>query len=209
MKSSKKKARNPIFTVLKVLGMLSGIGLVLSLLIPSLMPVYQRYRATQRAKREAPFLSLIPQYSAPLPSAVYQNLPAGPGNQEITAPKLHGKILVVNLATQTVDALFHDLPSEWRANTPEEVGVVVWMNCYTLNTFHYAGPLTALQEECEVAMIDWPARLIRYYIKIAGETPPETVQVDKWGRPDDRAWSEYDSQADREVILEWILARVE
>lgn len=209
MKSGKKKAVNPIFTVLKILGILSGIGLVLSLLIPLSMPVYNRYRDAQRAKREAPFLSLIPQYSAPLPSAIYQNPPAGPWNQESTAPKLHGKILVVNLVTRTVDALFHDLPSDRRANTPEEVGVVVWMNCYTLNTFHYTGLFGALQEECEVAIIDWPARLIRYSIKIAGGTPPATVRVDKWGMPDDRAWDEYDPQADREVILEWILARVE
>lgn len=206
MKSVKNKTSNPIVTIL---GALFGIGLILSLLIPISMPIYKRYQAEQRAKREAPFLSLIPQYTAPLSLALYQNPPASSWGQEITTPKLHGKILVVNLVTRTVDELFHELPSDHRANVAEEVGVVVWMNCYTLNTVHYSGPLTALQEQCEVTMIDWPARLIRYRMELAGETPPDTVRVDKWGMPDDKAWDEYDSRADRQVILEWILARVE
>lgn len=206
MKSVKNKAVNPI---VPILGALFGIGLILSLFIPLLMPIYERYQAEQRTKRETPFLSLIPQYTAPLSLALYPNPPASPWGQEITTPKLHGRILVVNPVTRAVDELFHELPSDRRANVPEEVGVVVWMNCYTLNTVYYSGLLTALQEQCEVTMIDWSARLIRYRMELAGEAPPDTVQVDKWGRPDDKAWDEYDSRADRQVILEWILARVE
>jgi hypothetical protein len=209
MKSVKNKTVNPTVTTFKILGALFGIGLILALLVPIAMPIYKRYQAEQRAKREAPFLALIPQYTAPFPRALYSNSPTSPGRKELTTPKLHGKILVVNLAMRAVDDLFHELPSERRASVPEEVGVVVWMNCYTLDTVHYSGPLTASQEQCEVTMIDWPARLIRYRMELAGETPPDTVQVDKWGMPDDRAWDEYEPRADRQVILEWILARVE
>ncbi len=206
MKSAKNRGVSPIVTIL---GALFGIGLIGSLLIPFSIPIYKRYQAEQRAMREAPFLPLIPQYTAPLSSALYPNPPASPLDQEITTPKLHGRILVVNPVTQAVDELFHELPSDRRANVPEEVGVVVWMNCYTLNTFHYSGWLTAQQEQCEVSMIDWSARLIRYRMELAGEAPPDTVQVDQWGVPDDKAWDEYDSRADRQVILEWTLARVE
>lgn len=206
MKPVKNKTTNPIVTILAAF---FGIGLILSLLIPISIPIYNRYQAEKRAKREAPFLSLMPQYTAPLTLALYPNPQTPSWSQEITTPKLHGRILVVNLVERTVDELFHELPSELRAKVPEEVGVVVWMNCYTLNTVHYSGPLAASQEQCEVTMIDWPTRLIRYRMELAGETPPDTVQVDKWGRPDDKVWDEYDPMADRQVILEWILARVE
>ncbi len=115
MKSGKNRAVNPILTIL---GVLVGIGLVLSLVIPLSMPIYKRYQAEQQAKREAPFLSLIPQYTAPLSWALYPKPPVSPWNREITTPKLHGKILVVNPVTQAVDELFHELPSNRRANVP-------------------------------------------------------------------------------------------
>jgi hypothetical protein len=205
MKSDKNKAVNPYFTLLKVLGLLFGIGLIFSILIPLLMPVYDRYQAEQRGKREAPFLSLMSQYTAPLPLAVYPNPPGYPFNQQVTTPKLQGKILVVNLVTRAVDELFHELPSDRRANVPEEVGVVVWMDCDT-NTFHYTEPAVWVQEHCEVSMIDWSARLIRYQTEFAGASPPDTIPVDKRGFPD---YPDQDSNVDRQRVLEWILARVE
>jgi len=205
MKPTKHKAAHPIVTFLVLLGALSGIGLVLSLLIPLLLPAYDRYQAEQRAKREAPFLPLLRQYTVRVPSKVYQDLPKSPSDQGITTPKLDGKILVVNLATQSVDGLFHDLPPERRANAPEEVGVVVWMDCDT-NTFQYSGPASVSQEHCKVSMIDWSARLIRYQTEFAGESPPQSIPVDEWGMPD---YGDYNPNVNREVVLRWILARVE
>ncbi len=185
-------------TILVILLAFIGGGLLAAIAMPLAMPIIKQIREERRARLEGPFVNQMAAYTARFATA-----PASARTQ-----KLQGKILVINPATKTVDDLFHELPRERQAQTPEEVGVLAWLDCHPLGTYTYVGAIVIAQQEyCKITLIDWQTRRIVQEREFTGNPPPERIEVDQYGVPINS--KEIDTLVHREVLLDWLYSQIE
>lgn len=73
------------------------------------------------------------------------------------SPHIHDKIIPVNVLQNELDILYFDLPEELRADSPDEVGTVVWLYCTSVTqVVRRVGVSTrnTVDYTCDVAVID-------------------------------------------------------
>ena len=73
------------------------------------------------------------------------------------SPYIRGKIVPVQVRDNTLDVLYFDLPAELRADSPDEVGTVVWLYCTSVTqVVRRVGASTSntVDYSCDVAVID-------------------------------------------------------
>ena len=195
-----RKKKSCLYSPLGCLAAIIGLGMLIGLAVPLSMPVIARLRAERKARLEQPFLDQMPAYTG-------RFRPAG------AAASLQGKVLVIDPAARTVDELYHDLPTRDMARTPDEVGVLAWMECRTLDHFDYFGPglpSSVDQEACKLTLIDWPSKTIVATREFTGAQPPDVITLDKDGLPVAEDDARLDAASvNREDVLSWLLSQIQ
>lgn len=194
-----RKQKSCLYSPLGCLAVIIGLGALISLAVPVLMPAITRWRAEKKARLEQPFLDYMPFYTGDV-------RPAG------AAASLQGKILVIDPAARVIDELYHDLPARYMAQAPDEVGVLAWMECRSIGRFDYFGPgvpKSVEQEACKLTLIDFPTRAVVATREFTGQRPPDNITLDEHGLPvaGDRALLDAAS-VNREDVLSWLLSQV-
>ncbi len=184
-------------------GVLLGLAILGTLLTPLMMfldPLIREQIAAKKQRFEQPFIDQMDSYT----------------RKRRTTPKtamLQGKILVINPTNKTVDDLYYELDEDQRAQTPEEVGVLVWMDCREGEAHYYlgqTGSYFAQQEICPVTVIDWKTQQVVGQKEFSGSEPPESLQADANGfvRESDRKKVEQAVNVSRELVLNWLFTRL-
>ncbi len=108
-----------------------------------------------------------------------QYLSIKPASGAVDNPYIAGKVVVVNRTDRSIDELSHWYNDnadfdKLRANTPKEVGTVIWLD-YTDQAFgSYTDGATAYQSECKLTIIDKAQNIIVGEYTIDGPEPPAT-----------------------------------
>jgi hypothetical protein len=169
------------------------LGMVLPLVLLPTLQYVERSQATQQVQFEQPFLDQMPAYLDKF-------------RTNASAP-LQGKILVINPTDKTIDDLFYDLPRRNQAQTPAEVGVLVWMECRSLGEYSYGG-VNFFQvvnwESCTVTLINWPSKIIVASQEFTGPPPPEEIHYGEESNPDLRDIA----AVNRQDVVDWVLSKV-
>ena len=88
---------------------------------------------------------------------------------------LRGKILPIDMSNNTVDVrIYYELPDNLRPITPEEVTMVLWLDCTarTVGTYTHGGG--AKQWFCNVTLVDLTDTAIIGESSFTGSEPPLT-----------------------------------
>ena len=97
-------------------------------------------------------------------------------NQQPGAWYVHGKVLPIEMRTNTVEIqTYYELPGNLRATTPEDVGTVLWLDCTTRAVGTYTSGGAARQWFCDVTLIDLSIPAIIGETSFAGSEPPRTT----------------------------------
>ena len=116
---------------------------------------------------------------------------------------------MINPVTKKVDDLYYWLRKDRRAQTPDEVSVLVWLDCRIIDTAIYARSSFQFieQQSCKMTLIDWKSRRIVQEKEFVGKPLPETFAVDEHGFP---VYEEdVDSSVHRDDLLDWLFSYVE
>jgi hypothetical protein len=136
------------------------IGLSITLLSASAAFYYFVGRHEQKIK---PFKDRLPEYTAIT-------------RTQVGDPYLKGKIIAIDKNRNIIDKLYYDLSEELRANTPEEVGTIVWLQCDENVVGYYGSTQTEGSEAtywtCDVTIIDKSIPAILEKRNFAGAPPP-------------------------------------
>lgn len=196
--SKTKEPRSCLFYAGVTFLALVALGMVLPLILLPTIRYVERAQATQRAQFEQPFLDQMSAYT-------------GSFHTDASVP-LQGKILVINLTPPTIDDLFYDLPRRNQAQTPAEVGVLVWMDCRSLGEYAYGGVNffeTVVWESCTVTLIDWPSETIVARQEFIGPPPPDEIVYDQQPFPAGSQPNLRDSAAvNRQDVEAWVLSKL-
>lgn len=133
----------------KLVKILIGVGvaaILCMLTIPAvlLFQNYQTYVAVQKHNAyDTPFLAEMPNYLKEYPDPLGDDL------------DMQGKILMVDLTTGKIAALQYILPSEMRASTPSDLGILIQQNCYATDIDKKSETeFFARQMQCDLTLID-------------------------------------------------------
>jgi len=109
-----------------------------------------------------------------------------------------------------VDALQRQLPESLRAESPEEVGTVVWLTWGATTCWNYTGGLHAYAVTCDVVVIDYLEKRAIAAIRLGGVCPEirETTTSSFWGPPPDAEVLWYVSTLGSKTLLETIVDSV-
>jgi hypothetical protein len=199
-KAKPGKQKSSLYYIGVSLAVMVVLGALLGVLIPAMLPALRRIQAEQRAEFEQPFLAEMKGYTANFPS--------------LSVPvQLRGKLLAIDPVKGTIHDLFYELPRGNQAQTPAEVGVLVWMDCYTAERFDYSSdeplamPLVVEVEACKVTLIDWSRKAIVARRDFRGQRPPDTIAGGQSPlAPDDPVFRA--AAVDREAVVDWLLSQV-
>lgn len=104
------------------------------------------------------------------------------------------RLLLVNTASKKVDWLFFDLPASMRANTPEEVGLVVLLTAENRKVGQYGNGKPAYQTVVRAKFIDLETNASAPDKEFLGDEPPGSIPSRASmgiGRPPNAAIVEY------------------
>ncbi len=97
-------------------------------------------------------------------------------NQQPGAWYVHGKVLPIEMRTNTVEVqTYYELPGDLRAISPEDVGTVLWLDCTTGTVGTYTSGGAAKQWVCDVTLIDLSIPAIIGEKSFTGSEPPLTT----------------------------------
>ena len=113
----------------------------------------------------------------------------GQGQSTGTEPHFRGKGVAVDLVARTLDPLHFELPDALRAETPEEVGTVIFVECETNKVGDYGFFADAYGHSCDIRVIDRKTREV-VHDGGASASPPRRVYFPFWDRIAERphAW---------------------
>lgn len=88
---------------------------------------------------------------------------------------ISGKVITVNRLEGTFDELFFALPSDLRAQTPDEVGTIIWIDCAEVAVATYVSGAKGYSTTCAITVIDKTQNLIvAQPQEFVGEKPPSS-----------------------------------
>ena len=148
--------------ILAVIALLIGGGVALWL-IPS-----------EEEKKAEVFAGAMEQYLALDDEAGHDGPSAG------VKPHFRGKGVAVDLGDRTLDPLHFKLPDALRAETPQEVGMVILVECETEKVDDEDFFANAYDHECDIRIIDKKTREIVYAGGASASAPDECFYFPFW-----------------------------
>ena len=105
----------------------------------------------------------------------------GQGQSVDVEPHFRGKGVAVDLASGTLDPLHFELPDALRAETPEQVGTVIFVECETNKVGDYGFFADAYGHACDIRVVDKKTREV-VHDGGASASPPRRVYLPFWDR---------------------------
>jgi hypothetical protein len=100
-----------------------------------------------------------------------------PASNSDSASYVVGKIIVINRQERTIDALNDDPRlSDLRAQSPREVGTIIWIDCSEAVVGTYMSGSHGYQWNCNVTVIDKAKNVIITTQSFSGPLPPEVKE---------------------------------
>jgi hypothetical protein len=98
-----------------------------------------------------------------------------------THPYITGKIVIVDVNKKEINQDY-DLGADSkfdgiRANSPQEVGTVIWYDCSKIEEFQYQGGIPAYQASCTITIIDKANNMIVGTKQFTGPMPPDSLEI--------------------------------
>lgn len=125
---------------------------IILILIVVIVGVFLSVRTNIRGSALAPFNNYLCEYIS-IPhlrrEAVYIE-----DIEDNSAAYIKGKIITVDQNDGKIDDIYFDLPEEWRATQPEEVGTVMWLEWGKEIVGHYTDGAEAYVNTARVTIID-------------------------------------------------------
>ncbi len=95
-------------------------------------------------------------------------------------PYRRGRVVIVNSETKSVDPIFNSLAPSVRAETPEQVGTIVFVHWITQHVDNYYARdgqflASAYITNCQVSVVDVASRLAVARKYFAGDAPPDKI----------------------------------
>ena len=88
---------------------------------------------------------------------------------------LNGKVLPIDMSNNEVDVnIYYEMPDSMRPLTPEEVSMVLWMDCTQRNVGSYTQGGAAQQWFCQVTLVDMTIPAVIGEMSFEGSEPPIT-----------------------------------
>lgn len=89
------------------------------------------------------------------------------------APQIAGKVITIDKVGNKADHLYFSLPEEIRANNPDEVETIVWLECTERVAGTYSSGTKGYRTICDVTIIDKASATIVGRETFYGEAPPQ------------------------------------
>jgi hypothetical protein len=94
-------------------------------------------------------------------------------------PQIKGKVVIVDRKARLLDDMHWDLSGDLRADTPDEVGTVVWVDWGSESVGTYTTGRVATISTCTVSVIDFASHTLLARKVFKGAEPPYSVQRPK------------------------------
>jgi len=153
---------------LAVPGVVAGVWVLLAFSLlgawrqKEIEKVQSAQQAAQFAVQMAPFQEHIAEY-------LRADLP-----KQVDKPYLSGRIIPVDVGDKRIDGIYAALPVELRADRPEDVATIVWLQWGKIKVGEYQqNKVEALVLTCKVTVIDKQSGLIVGENEFRGSNPPE------------------------------------
>lgn len=91
-------------------------------------------------------------------------------------PYVTGKIMIVDITTRQFDNLYFDLPDALRAETPEAVKTVVWLERRQIEVGRYTGGSRAIRHVCRATVADATKKQVVGSREFEGGMPPDRIK---------------------------------